>query len=75
MRSEVRLSRISLSVAAAEAFRNALSVYTFEQHPEGWATVQSQLGGVLLQIPLGDRTENLRLSIDAFRNALDVITR
>ena len=66
-------------VEAVEAYRNALTVYTRDDLPQAWATIQNNLG--LALAALGERQggpvglQRLVEAVEAYRNALTVATR
>ncbi len=45
------------------------------KNPALWAALQVELGNSLAQNPRGDRAENLERAIEAYRQALEVMTR
>jgi tetratricopeptide (TPR) repeat protein len=65
--------------ASVESYRQALTVYTYEQSPQDWAMTQNNLGIALRN--QGERTsgeESVRLlgqAVGALREALNVYTR
>ena len=54
------------SIACFEA---ALGVFTASDFPSQWANTQNNLGNAYVQLPTGDRGENLRHAIDCFELA------
>lgn len=61
-------------LVALVGFDAALTVFTKEAYPDDWARVQNNVGVVWLYMSVGDRAENIKNAIAAFRNALEIDT-
>jgi CHAT domain-containing protein len=60
---------------ALEACEGALSLFTREESPELWASLQGQLSNIYFARRTGDRAENLEHSLQLVEAALEVFTR
>jgi CHAT domain-containing protein/tetratricopeptide (TPR) repeat protein len=58
------LERLVRYLEQAEELRNP------KDNPRDWAGIQAVLGGVELQLPTGDRADNLERAIDHYRTAI-----
>ena len=57
---------------AVQSFREALSVFDREQHPQFWASVQLNLANALQYLPSSHPAENLAMAVDAYEEVLRV---
>jgi len=55
--------------------RQALEMLSRKEQPELWAFLQVELANILVQSPLGDRSESIDLAIGHYQQALQVYTR
>ena len=62
-------------LAEIASFKEALRGYPKEQFPVYYGMLQYRLGLSYLDLPVGDRQENLRKALDAFHEALAVFGR
>jgi tetratricopeptide (TPR) repeat protein len=55
-------------------YQAALTVRTFEDFPEKWATTQNNLGLAYSNRIMGDKAQNIELAKKCYENALTVRT-
>ena len=78
-RFPLRVAVCSPSGAKRRSCRNALRVFTREERPNEWATVQNNLGNALwaqgIRMEGGKAAELLAEAVATYRSALEVRTR
>ena len=67
-------SQLRLGVAA-QSLRSALTVYTREDHPEHWASVQLNLANSLVYTPSKHQADNLVEAVELYEAVLDARDR
>ena len=68
------MTAVRTSARAIAFYESALRVYTEADFPSDWAATQDALGTAYVDLPTGDRSENLRRAISFYESVPRVYT-